>query len=1662
MIKIKNSFFLFLALTICSAYSQNSNSWINYTQSYFKFPITSAGVYRIDASILASRFNLNTTNPKNFQLFFGGKEQYLYIEGEQDNQLNTGDYIEFYLDPTQLRIDSGIYTNIKYLPNPYKNIFNDTVYAFLTLNNSTTNKRFSLEIDTTWANYAAANYIYKTHTYAPTNAYNFVKAYPFGASDSRYTQNEGYGYNFAKGISMTANFGNLNVYTTTPLPCYFQVVYSGNSKEATGQADHQIQTFYVNQNNNQVTIKDTTFFGYVAARHSFSLSNSSLGNNSSFGIISVANPSFSFDNATMLHYLNVTLPQQLNFNNVTNNKFIVPANSNQAKSSYTFTGFSALPTETVFIYNLTTGKKIQTVVSGLGIKAIIPNTSLASECLIVKSNLFTPITNLQTLFNGSQFTNYLNSSTNKSFVLIYHDVTKIAAQQYKAYRQSVAGGGYNVIDANIDELYEQFAFGNNKNPLAIKYFLRYLVTASSKVPSYVFLLGKGIKNEDLQAAYQSQNFIPTMGIPSSDVLLSVQISTNATSALVPEIPIGRFPAIDNTEALNYLTKVQQHEATGNEEWKKNVLHFVGGNDVNLNNVLENYMNNYETLIEDTLYGGRVHTFKKNTTAPIQTLVSDSIKNLISNGASLITFFGHGSEQNFDQAIDEPNEYNNAGRYPLFVANSCESGNIFVFGRRSVSERFTTANQKGSIGFLASVTKGFVYTLNHYTNFFYKALSYQKYNQGIGDVIKETIKNATVINDSLTRFTALEMVLNGDPAIKISPGALPDFAIKNSDVIINSKTYADSIGISLKIKNLGKAVVDSFFVKVTRTFPNNDSLIIFKKIKAPFFSDSLKFYTATDFNRGIGLNKFKVVIDNFNTITETTKMNNSTIGSVDYFINGGDIIPVYPYKYAVVEKTATITLKASTSDPFAPLTTYKLQVDTCDKFSQPIYTALKTSKGGVMEWNINLPFKDSTVYFWRVSRDSLNPQTPFTWRESSFQTIGNKRGWGQAHFHQFKNNTYQFVNYKKDLRKFIFENTKHAIKCRNGFPPYLEGTSISWFYNNITMSNWSCAPYGWNFALFDSISGIPHEVVDVNGPSPGPQNNCVCVNYPIYMYSFGDGDYCGSTNWKTSMEAFLNNIPSNTPVLAWTVMDGQKASFSNTLFNKFDQIGAVNIRNVKDTVPYILFGKKGMSAGQGNEVVGANSTNVVTLMDSIQTKWNAGYIVSEIIGPSNKWNSLHWNVKSLDALPGDTTILKLIGIKTNGQIDTLATFKQDSSDVLALYNYANATTHPFLKLIAFQKDNTNRTAPQLKRWQVLYDEAPECAINPLKGFESINDTLEEGDFVTFKFPIENIGVKPFNDSLVVAYWLEDNNRVKIPLQQKIKKKNFLPGEVLIDTVKINSYQIVGNNIFWIYVNPLNNVRYQKEQQQFNNIGRFSFKVNKDITNPLLDVTFDGVRILNGDIVSAKPHIQITLKDENKFLALNDTSAFKVYLQAPNNNQQQLFFAKELQFTPASLPKNSCSILYNPTLPVDGRYSLLVKARDVSNNKSSSTEYKIQFEIENKPTITNVLNYPNPFSTNTKFVFTLTGSEVPEIFTIQIMTITGKVVREITKEELGVLRIGRNITEYGWDGRDNYGDRLANGVYLYKIITKLNGNAIEKNATEADKFFVKEFGKMVLMK
>ena len=264
--------------------------------------------------------------------------------------------------------------------------------------------------------------------------------------------------------------------------------------------------------------------------------------------------------------------------------------------------------------------------------------------------------------------------------------------------------------------------------------------------------------------------------------------------------------------------------------------------------------------------------------------------------------------------------------------------------------------------------------------------------------------------------------------------------------------------------------------------------------------------------------------------------------------------------------------------------------------------------------------------------------------------------------------------------------------------------------------------------------------------------------------------------------------------------------------------------------------------------------------------------------------------------------------------------------------------------------------------------------------------------------------------------------------------------------------------------------QPEQEHFNNLLQLPFYVTSDDDQPILDVTFNGRHILNNDIIAPESEIYITLKDENEFLIMDnvsDTAHFGIYITDPNGIQTRIPFIDGngntiMQWIPAEALNKKFKIIFPTNFAKNGKYTLFVQGSDRSGNLSGDLEYRISFEVIHESMITYLMNYPNPFSTSTRFVFTLTGNEVPDEMIIQIMTVSGKVVREITEDELGSIQIGRNISEYAWDGKDEFGDPLANGVYLYRVNAKINGEDIKHLETGADSHFKKEFGKMYIIR
>jgi len=173
-------------------------------------------------------------------------------------------------------------------------------------------------------------------------------------------------------------------------------------------------------------------------------------------------------------------------------------------------------------------------------------------------------------------------------------------------------------------------------------------------------------------------------------------------------------------------------------------------------------------------------------------------------------------------------------------------------------------------------------------------------------------------------------------------------------------------------------------------------------------------------------------------------------------------------------------------------------------------------------------------------------------------------------------------------------------------------------------------------------------------------------------------------------------------------------------------------------------------------------------------------------------------------------------------------------------------------------------------------------------------------------------------------------------------------------------------------------------------------------------------------------------------------------------------ESVTFYPATDDKNQARIEFNPLLDQEGEYKFFANARDASGNVSGEFAYEINFQVILAQKVSNVINYPNPFSSSTQFVFTVTG-QVPQSMYIQVMTLSGKVVKEITQDQLGPIKVGINRTSYKWNGTDEYGNQLANGVYLYRaVINDGDNQAIELHETGIDSYFKEGFGKLVILR
>jgi hypothetical protein len=1658
---------LFLLLFQASSflYAQPfGNEWINYEQTYFKIKVWSDGVYRIPWSTLQVAIpDLNGTDPRKIQLFARGEQQAIYIAGESDSTWNDGDFIEFIGLKNTGWLDAQLYPQLSDQSNPYYSLFTDTSTYFLTWNNAVNNRRMQVETDQAFNAFGpAAPYFIHEVINQLTSSYYFGKTDYNNSTDPEYTEGEGWsGPNIAAPVNnQTRQLPSTNAVTSGP-DATLRIVYKTVSNAGGATLNHR----YLLQLGTSPVL-DTLMAGHGSRRFNLTISSSALGATTtpfkfSYPVIGPGITSNSVYSNYVWRY-----PHNFNLENKTSFKLFLPDNSAFSKSFLSISNFNANGTNALF-YDLTNGKRIVvTLESGIQ-KSLVPNGGGAlKECLITSESQVQLVTQIEPLnYVGTppgKFNN-LTAFGGSKFVIISHPSLSAESQTYKTYRS----GKFSTEVFYVDELFDQFSFGIKQHPLGIRKFIETAFAYWSEKPEYLFFLGKSISAHYLRTdplAWR-ECLVPTFGFPSSDNLFSAGL--NQSLQYEPAAATGRLAAKNGSDVLAYLDKLQEYESAEPALWMKQVLHFGGGQSIGEQQTYLNYLRTYENTIEDTLFGGTVYTYQKTSSEPIEQTQSAIIADYINNGVSLMTFFGHATGSGFDVSIDDPASYTNQGKYPFLIGNSCYAGDIHQppgYGF-SQSEQFTLIPQKGTIGFIASVSLGIPNQLHTYTDTLYKYIGMRHYGDPVGLNMKRTI-HAIHSNNQYRKAIMLETTLHGDPGVALNNQDKPDYLSSEPEVYFDPEevtTEVDSFTLHIILSNVGRAINGDLVVEVVRNFPTSGLTTTYQRgVNNLFYKDTLhiRMPVLDQVKGGVGINTFSIRIDPLNQYNELSEQNNNITKTL--IIRSAEVLPVWPYEFALLP-TDTLTLRASTGDPFAPARNYVFEIDTTDLFNSPFKQSVTINQvGGILNWRLPFTLQDSMAYFWRVSPDSVAGGN-WKWKESSFQHIVGKRGWSQDHFFQFKKDRFNQIDYLRPQRKFDFVSNAKEISCYAYGYPYtfdeLWGTSYK-----IDAEVWADA--GCSFAgavyiaVIDSVTLLPwlspQNCYDQGNQFGQFNSNCSCKS-GNRMANFVFRNQVSTTEMG-AMRDMLNSIPNGNYILAYTWILGNYQTWDPTVMQAFLDLGADSIQYLPNEAPYIFFVQKGHPETAIELIADSANANLV-LSTPMYNSWVSGDFSSTQIGPGSGWDTLSWAVNSFDNAM-DSVRIQVTGITANGVENVIVEAVTDASGNLNLAPLIGETQYTYLRLNVFMRDDSLRTPVQLDRWQVTFDPVPECALNPLAGLYFHKDTLQQGDSLKMAIAIQNISELPM-DSMLVAYWVMDANRNIHPINYT-RQKPLLPGEILFDTISVSTLPFSGLNTIWVEANPNFD---QPEQFRFNNLGSLNFYIGTDQINPLLDVTFDGTHILNGDIISPHPEIVIQLKDENPYLALNDTSSFQLFLRRPGQTSAQgIFFNNnpKLTFIPGSLPANKARLELKSHFKEDGKYDFIVKARDRSNNASGSVQYKISFEVINKASITNILNYPNPFSTQTRFVFTLTGSQIPDEFRIQIMTITGKVIKDIRREELGTIRIGRNVTEYAWDGKDEFGDQLANGIYLYRVMTSIAGEKIEQRESGADSYIDQGYGKMYLMR
>jgi hypothetical protein len=222
-----------------------------------------------------------------------------------------------------------------------------------------------------------------------------------------------------------------------------------------------------------------------------------------------------------------------------------------------------------------------------------------------------------------------------------------------------------------------------------------------------------------------------------------------------------------------------------------------------------------------------------------------------------------------------------------------------------------------------------------------------------------------------------------------------------------------------------------------------------------------------------------------------------------------------------------------------------------------------------------------------------------------------------------------------------------------------------------------------------------------------------------------------------------------------------------------------------------------------------------------------------------------------------------------------------------------------------------------------------------------------------------------------------------------------------------------------------------------VGGSATDIASDELGPEIELFMNDERFVRGGITDESPFLYAKLFDENGINTVGSSIGHDL-LATLDENTEQAIVLNDLYEADLDTYKSG-TVRYRFNQLAEGDHTLTLKAWDAYNNSNeTTTEFLVTSSAE--LALAHVLNYPNPFTTYTEFFFEHNKPCTTLGVQLQVFTVSGRLVKTISRQ---IACEGFRAEAMPWDGRDDFGEKLARGVYVYRLgVTTPEGERAEK--------------------